>query len=305
VEIAVSSNPGKHRKRVLVQALDFGASFRVDPEHPDYTLHPLLQGALNSIPIPHDLCLDISLKTSVPPGISVGTSASVCVALLGAVAGLTSCQIDPAWIAELAHRVETVKLNWQSGIQDQICAAFGGICFIQMPVYPQTKIEKIELPAAFYRDLSDRLCLIYLGRAHNSSALHKQVIAALQNVSCLSSPLLRMRELPKLARENLLNEDMKSYGQVMIENNECQRKLHVDLISPEADRVIAIAQAYDAWGWKVNGAGGRGGSLSLLTNTDPEKRNKMLAEISALGGGIQRLPVALSPEGLEVVSQKL
>ena len=47
------------------------------------------------------------------------------------------------------------------------------------------------------------------------------------------------------------------------------------------------------------------GSLSLLANTDPEKRDKMLAEISALGGGIRRLPVTLSPEGLEVVSQKL
>jgi len=305
VDIAVSSNPGKLRKRVQVHALDFGTSFWVDPEHPDYTLHPLLQGALNSLPIPQDLCLEISLKSSVPAGISVGTSASVCVALLGALARLTSTHIDPGWIAELAHRVETEKLNWQSGIQDQICAAFGGVCFIQMPLYPQPIIEKIELPEALFRGLDERLYLIYLGRSHNSSALHEKVIASLEKTSSRSHALLRLRELPKLAREHLHKADMKSFGQVMIENNECQRKLHVDLISPDADRVIAIAQVYDAWGWKVNGAGGWGGSLSLLADSDPEKREKMLAEIAALGGGIGRLPVTLSQEGLEVIPQKL
>ena len=91
----------------------------------------------------------------------------------------------------------------------------------------------------------------------------------------------------------------------MVENNECQRELHADLISPDADRVIAIARKYHACGWKVNGAGGQGGSLSLLADSDREKQAAMLAEITALGGGIRRLPVVLSREGLEVVSQKL
>ena len=196
VDVFVSGNPKKLRKRVRVFALDFGSDFWVDPDSPDYGIHPLLQGALYSLPIPRDLCLEIYLKSAVPAGISVGTSASVCVALLGAIACLTSQPADPVRIADLAHRVETEILQWQSGIQDQICAAYGGICFIHMPKYPQSEIEKIELPAAFHQELSQRLCLIYLGRSHNSSALHEQVIAALENKASLSPPVTKVAGTP-------------------------------------------------------------------------------------------------------------
>ena len=35
------------------------------------------------------------------------------------------------------------------------------------------------------------------------------------------------------------------------------------LISPEADQIIELAKQFGAMGWKVNGAGGNGGSLSI------------------------------------------
>ena len=75
---------------------------------------------------------------------------------------------------------------------NQICAAHGGVCFIHMPEYPQAEVEKIELSEAFHRELNARLCLIYLGRSHNSSALHEQVIAGLEKKGNASNPLLRL-----------------------------------------------------------------------------------------------------------------
>lgn len=284
-------------------ALDYGSTFSFDPDHPDYKQHPLLQGALNSLPVPKELALEVRVKSAVPAGISVGTSASVCVALLGAIARLTSPRVDPARIATLAHQVETVTLKWQSGIQDQICAARGGICLIRMHRYPSADVEQIELPVEVHRELDERLSLIYLGRSHNSSALHERVIAALEKKA--AGPLLALRLLPEKAHEALRKADLESYGQVMIENNECQRALHPGLIAGSADRVIAAAREHGACGWKVNGAGGQGGSLTLLGDADPERRDRMLKEICALGGGIQRLPVTLSRRGLEVTVQKL
>jgi D-glycero-alpha-D-manno-heptose-7-phosphate kinase len=303
VEVTVSPNPHKERQRVQVFTLDSGSTFVLDPDHPDYEQHPLLQGALNSLPVPEDIFLQVRVSSAVPAGISVGTSASVCVALLGALTRLTSPRIDPPRIADLAHQVETVKLNWQSGIQDQICAARGGICFIRMFKYPQSEVEQIEPPEEVYRGLSERLSLIYLGRSHNSSSLHERVIAALEKTS--TGPLLRLRQLPEQAHAALLRSDLESFGQVMIENNECQRALHADLIAADADRVIAVARRYGACGWKVNGAGGQGGSLTLLGDADPERREKMQEAIISLGGGIQRLPVTLSRVGLEVTVQNL
>ena len=63
----------------LVRADNYGDIFRINPERPDYKTHPLLQGALNSLPIPKELELDISIHSEVPAGSSTGTSASVCV----------------------------------------------------------------------------------------------------------------------------------------------------------------------------------------------------------------------------------
>jgi D-glycero-alpha-D-manno-heptose-7-phosphate kinase len=289
---------------VKVFALDFSETFWVDPENPDLTLHPLLQGTLHALPIPQDICLEIRLRSAVPAGISVGTSASVCVALLGALTCLGPERLDPAGIAKRAHQVETEILAWQSGIQDQICAAYGGICFIRMTEYPQAEVEQVVLSESCRRELDERLLLIYLGRSHNSSALHEQVIALLEAGGGVSHSLQRLQTLPEMARDALLKEDMEEFGRVMTENHECQRELHPDLISKDAERVIEIARKYQACGWKVNGAGGQGGSLSLLGIADPEKQAAMLAEITELGAGIRSIPVSLSSQGLEVVTQK-
>jgi D-glycero-alpha-D-manno-heptose-7-phosphate kinase len=53
----------------------------------------------------------------------------------------------------------------------------------------------------------------------------------------------------------------------MIENTEAQERLHPDLVSREARQIIEIAKHHKALGWKVNGAGGEGGSLTILTGT--------------------------------------
>jgi len=60
-----------------------------------------------------------------------------------------------------------------------------------------------------------------------------------------------------------------------------------------------VARRYKASGWKVNGAGGRGGSITILANRDDGLKRKMLLAIAALGKGIRPLPASLSPGGLE------
>ena len=87
-----------------------------------------------------------------------------------------------------------------------------------------------------------------------------------------------MRILAEQARDHLQEGDLDSYGQVMIQNNECQRSLHPELIPKKADSVIQIAKEYGAAGWKVNGAGGEGGSLTLLSSPEESLKIKMIEE---------------------------
>lgn len=302
VEVQIRTRPNARmgRKNVLFHAENYKQSFRVDPFHPSSSPHPLLQHIVARVPPAHRLELEINLFSPVPAGISTGTSASVCVALLGALLHLRGEKLLPSRVARLAHRVETEDLSMQSGIQDQLAAAYGGICFIHMPEYPRFRVNRLRLPDEVQHELERRLCLIYLGRPHRSSALHERVIASLEREGSGRKILEALKRLPERARAFLVAGDLDSYGQVMVENNECQRKLLSGLISPEADAVIRVAKRYRASGWKVNGAGGRGGSLTVLADADDERRRRMLQDIVSLGHGIGPLPAWLSSSGLKV-----
>jgi len=300
VRIDVFENEKRKEDRVLVHAENYGDTFLVSPENPDYKVHPLLQGAINSLPIPKELELEISLSSHVPAGCSTGTSASVCVALLGGLDFLLPRRHSLDEIVALAHGVETEKLGLQSGIQDQICAAYGGVCFIHMHSYPKANVLKLELEEILKRDLNRRLFLIYLGKAHSSSALHEEVIAFLERKGSQFKIIQELRDLAERAKDLLLKGDLDSFGKVMIENNECQRSLHPGLISEEADAVIEIAKKYKASGWKVNGAGGKGGSLTILAAQEAGLRKSMLQEINSLKRGIKSIPISLAFSGLEV-----
>jgi D-glycero-alpha-D-manno-heptose-7-phosphate kinase len=301
--IRVSPNPQREKRRVRVVARDFGETFLVEPEAPDLAHHPLLQAAIASFPVPEHLRLEIDLGSSVPAGISVGTSAAVCVSLLGGLCRLVGTDAAPEDISRMAHRVETERLGWQSGIQDQICAALGGICYIEMPEYPRAHVERLSIPERFYAELDSRLDVVYLGSSHNSSALHERVIETLEDEGPGFGELGRLRELAAEARSCLLAEDLAGYGEAMRSNTACQRALHADLVSPEAEAVISLAEAHGALGWKVNGAGGRGGSLTLLGSRDPEARKSMQGAIAGMGGGIRILPLRLTDAGLTVRSR--
>jgi D-glycero-alpha-D-manno-heptose-7-phosphate kinase len=104
--------------------------------------------------------------------------------------------------------------------------------------------------------------------------------------------------LAEEGKSSLISEDLAAFGRVMVNNNELQRALHPDLISEEADAVIKIAEKFGALGWKVNGAGGKGGSLTVLSSQDRMLRQGMITDIENLGYGIRYLPTCLSADGL-------
>jgi D-glycero-alpha-D-manno-heptose-7-phosphate kinase len=99
--------------------------------------HPLIEAAFRMFSLPKQLHLDAAIFSEAPAGASVGTSAAVSVALLGALDLLMGGALSSYEIASLAHRLETQVLGLQSGVQDQITSAYGGINFIEISHYPE------------------------------------------------------------------------------------------------------------------------------------------------------------------------
>ncbi len=302
VQVRAFANERKRKKRVVVRAENYDQSFWMDPDFPSAANHPLLQFAIAALPIPADLELEIQLYSPVPASISTGTSASVCVGLIGALNRMTCRGLTTAEIASLAHRVETDKMGGESGVQDQICAAYGGVCFIRVHRYPDSSVERLELSEPIREELERRLCLIYLGKPHRSSLIHRRIVSRIRAGQVDFRQLRVMKNLAAKAKDALIGGDFDAYGSAMSLNNECQRLLCPGLVSPKADTVIRLARRFGAAGWKVNGAGGSGGSLTILAGADDGLRRRMLGAIDLLGEGIRALPVSLSREGLKAWS---
>ncbi len=237
--------------------------------------------------------MEVSVRSGVPAGCGTGTSAAVAVALLGGLAAVRREQPSPREIAYAAHRLEVDVLGVQSGIQDQLSAAFGGINYLEIETYPEAAVY--PLPA--WEELSPRLTLVFLGRAHDSSAVHRQII---EDVGCRGSAVFsRLRDAAVAARDAVLARDLDAFGQAMIANTEAQGSLHPGIVGVDARRVMELAAARGAVGWKVNGAGGAGGSVTILSATRKTKE-ALERGVAALDTRYRVLPVHVSTVGLEV-----
>jgi D-glycero-alpha-D-manno-heptose-7-phosphate kinase len=299
VQIEVRPYEGQ-RDRIVIHAENFGERYVVRPERLGWDRHPLLEAAIEYMKIPRDLAFQVTIYSEAPSGGSTGTSAAVTVALIGALDCLTPGRLTPHEVAYTAQRIETELLKQQCGIQDQLCSAYGGINYIEMFRYPHATVSPIGIPNAIWWELERRLVLVYLGRSHSSSQIHEMVIRELENAGPDCPKLADLRATPERSRDALYAGDFAALGRAMADNTEAQRRLHPALVSRDAERVIAIARAHGAIGWKVNGAGGEGGSVTLLCGDFSHVKRAMIREIEAENRLFKSIPIYLSRHGLRV-----
>jgi D-glycero-alpha-D-manno-heptose-7-phosphate kinase len=295
-------NRSEVEQRIVINAENFGERYALDggSGEGDWDRHPLLEATIDRMEIPEDLAFEVTIFSEAPSGAGTGTSAAVTVALVGALDCLTPGRLSPHEVAYTAHAVETEMLGLQSGIQDQLCSTFGGVNYIEMHSYPHATISKIQLPDSQWWELERRLVLVYLGKSHYSSRIHEQVIRGLEDEGPDSPRLAPLRATAVASRDSLYGGDFAGLGRAMTENTEAQRMLHPELVSKDADRVIEIARSHGAVGWKVNGAGGDGGSVTLLCGHLSHAKRAMIAEIESESGGYRAIPLYLSRHGLRI-----
>ena len=291
VEVSIRSTAGPDP--VVLDVETFGDRYSLVPRAPRVARHPLLEAALDAFPPPRGLAVEVGVRSGVPAGCGTGTSAAVAVALLGALAALRQEERTPRDIAYAAHRLEVDVLGVQSGIQDQLSAAFGGINYLEIETYPEARVH--SLPT--WVELGPLLTLVFLGHPHDSSAVHRQVI---ENVGRHGSDVFsQLRAAAVAARDAVLARDLDAFGQAMIANTEAQGSLHPGLVGVDARRVIELAAARGAVGWKVNGAGGEGGSVTILS-TGRGTKAAFDDRVTVLDTRYRVLPIQISAVGLEV-----
>ena len=292
-------------ERVVIYAENYGERYALKREGPGWDRHPLLEAAIELMGVPANLSFQVTIFSEAPSGASTGTSAAVTVALIGALDVLTPGRLTPHEIAYKAQSVEVDMLGQQCGIQDQICSAYGGINFIDMFDYPHSSVSQIQVSNAIWWELERRLILIYLGRSHSSSAVHEKVIDELEHAGPDNPKLEDLRATASPSRDAVYAGDFTALGETMIANTEAQRRLNDHLVSDDANRVIDIAREHGALGWKVNGAGGEGGSVTILGSDLSSVKRAMIREIEQENPLFQNIPIYLSRYGLRTWEKEM
>ena len=291
--VEVSIRPASGPDPVVLDVQTFGDRYPIVPGAPRDARHPLLEAAIDSFPPPSDRAVEIAVRSAVPPGCGTGTSAAVAVALVGGLVRARSEALALRAIAYAAHRLEVDILGVQSGIQDQLCAALGGINFLEVEPFPEATVHSLPQWDALEAGLS----VVFLGRPHNSPDLHRRVIEdGGREATVVFS---RLRDAAEAARDAVLSKDLDAFGRAMIANTQAQESLHPALVGVDARRMIAVAKERGAVGWKVNGAGGNGGSVTILSRSG-EAKEALERETAAVDSRYRVLPVQVSNVGLRV-----
>jgi len=235
--------------------------------------------------------LDIIVKADAPPGCGIGTSASVAVALIFALATYKRLNMDQNLIAALAHKLETEELGLESGVQDQYAATYGGVNFMEID-YPKVKLLKIEINENRILELENQFILVYFG-SRSSSRMHNAVISNYKNRDKTTINSFEIMRECAYEMKSSINSDIEILGEIMNRNWEAQKSLHPLMINPIVNKAEKIAKSNGAIGFKCNGAGG-GGSATILAEYGQQYQIKK----KLIENGYTILPCKLSFTGV-------
>ena len=272
--------------------------------------HPLVEHAigivLERVALADDVTVSVTVRSEVPPGASLGTSASVVVAVIAAVdAALAGGSLLPHEVAHLAHQVETERVGRQAGVQDQWAAAMGGCGLLAIGPYPDVRHEPIPLSDRTLEELDQRLITVVFG-PHDSSLVHAEVINAVVGCSTIEhdrarTALSRLSALAGDAAAALADGSLDQWGEVLVASTEAQRALHPGLVGEAHQVAIDAARRVGAVGWKVNGAGGDGGSLTVLAG--PSGSAALRAALRAAGPDWNLLDLRPATGGIRIAGR--
>lgn len=270
---------------VRIVAPSVGVDLALGPNPAVPERHPILRHSVASVLdpdpglIPDGAAVHLHIDSGIPHGASMGTSAAVEVALLRALdlllAGGTRSPLD---LALQAHQVETVRCGLEAGVQDQWAAAFAQPALLEIGPFeragatPAVIHRPLALAAATREHLDACLVTVVLG-AHDSSAVHRRVIDDLltsgHGIDGGRAILSHLADLARAAAAALRAGDLTGWGGILAANTDAQAALNAHLVGPGHHHAIDLARRHGALGWKVNGAGGSGGSLTALAPDPP------------------------------------
>jgi mevalonate kinase len=238
----------------LAAGLDLGLEVEVGvgraPE--EARLARLLAEAAGALDVPA-AGLRVEIRSDLPPGAGLGSSAALCVAVLRALAAAAGRVVSLPDLMALGRRLEAIFHGHPSGI-DPAAAALGRTCFRFVRGEPPT-----VAPLAVARPLP---LVIALGAQRSTGAAVQGLRARWEAEPARHERLFdEVAEVVDAGARAAERGDLPALGQAFDRNQELLATLGVS--APATEALAAAARRAGALGAKLTG-GGAGGAVIAL-----------------------------------------
>ncbi len=194
---------------------------------------------------------DLQLRSDLPAGAGLGSSAAMCVAIARCI-----CDSDGEQVLEIANAGEACFHDTPSGI-DVALSMSGGIASYQKG----SGLTTLACPAL-------PIVVGLSGIPRSTAKMVTLVRDVLRENSALESVISEIANLTREGQSALVSGDLDQLGSCM---NRCHRELSRLGVSVDTlDTMVGIAQSAGAIGAKLTGAGGGGAIIALAPKREHE-----------------------------------
>jgi len=206
--------------------------------------------------------INLTVRSEMPVGAGLGTSAAVTVATIAAYASSAGYELTLEEIAELGWKVEKIVQGLASPMDTSI-ATYGGILKIRGEGEEKFSREKIVVP----RDLP--IVIGYVERTATTREMVKKVKLLREKYPRIVENIMKNIGSITLEAEKALERgNLQDIGELMNLNHGLLDSLGVSNL--RLNEIVYVARAAGAIGSKLTGAGGGGAVIALAPNLEEQ-----------------------------------
>lgn len=268
--------------QIIVHSLDFDMTVKYNTKE-NYVYDgklDLVTASLKAMEIKEGC--EVYLQCDAPPGSGLGTSSTVMVALLTAMAKWKGIQLDPYAMADLAYGVEREDLKITGGFQDQYAATFGGFNFIEFHGRNDVVVNPLRVRRDIINELQYNLLLCYTGNIHVSAKIIEDQVSNYKKPDAFDA-MCEVKALSYAIKDELLKGNLHNFGKLLDYGWQSKKRMSSKITNPQIDALYDEAKKAGALGGKLLGAGGGG---FLLMYCPYNMKHKVAASMEAAGGQI-------------------
>lgn len=237
--------------------------------------------------------LRIRTYSDAPPGSGLGSSSTMVVAILAALAEHLSLPLGEYELARLAFEIERQDLGLSGGRQDQYAAAFGGFNFMEFHSSDRVIVNPLRIKEWVIHELEASLVLYFTGVSRESARIINEQVRNAQTGMRTSLDAMHALKLEAVQmKEALLKGDLAAFADVLQRGWEAKKRIATSVSNPHIDAIERVAVESGAKATKVSGAGG-GGFMMFVC--DPADRVNLCTALRDQGGSL--LDFHFNPEG--------